>query len=118
MGELLLVQAEALMRVSDLIRAGHVVIWDCEVCQRAGPVDLIAIERAKGGDWSLANRRPCCRQPGCIGRVRFKRMNGLWAFPMDTIKDGSAEAFAYHDGERERLEAAGWRIRSGKWQAP
>ena len=40
------------MRIADLIRGDHVVIWDCEVCQGVGPVDLIAIERVKGGDYT------------------------------------------------------------------
>ena len=106
------------MRVGDLIRGDHVVIWDCEVCQGVGPVDLIAIERAKGSAYSLANRRAWCRRPGCAGRVRFKRLNGPWAYPLDTIKDGSPEAWAYADRERARLIAAGWRIFMGKWVAP
>jgi len=71
--------------VVDLIRAGHTVVWDCEVCRLRGPVDLIAIERRRGPAFTLANRRPRCRQSGCPGRVRFRLAMGLWHRELDTI---------------------------------
>lgn len=104
--------------LSYLIRAGFEVIWDCEVCRNIGPVDLNAARDLLGPDATLANRRPRCRQPGCPGRVKFKRMNGLWAYSMDTITDRDEAWWVYSDEERARLEALGWRMQSGQWVAP
>lgn len=45
------------------------VRWSCQSCRQWGDVDLARVEEAKGDDFSLINRRPRCRQPGCAGRV-------------------------------------------------
>ena len=104
--------------VADLIRAGHVVMWDCEVCGRRGPVDLLAIERVCGPNFTLANRRPRCRHAGCPGRVRFRLAMGLWHRELDTIEESDPAWWDYSDQRRAELLALGWRIVMGKWVAP
>lgn len=106
------------MRIADLLKSGHPVIWDCEVCRRTGPADLTAIAEAKGPLYSLANRRPRCRQPGCAGRVRFRIRRGLWHSDLDTIPSASDAWWAYQETERERLKAAGYRLVDGHWLRP
>jgi hypothetical protein len=90
----------------------------CEVCRRRGPVDLIAIERARGPAFTLANRRPRCPCDGCPGRVAFMDMSGSWPKPIDTIGDRDAAWWEYTDQRRAELMALGWRVVMGKWVAP
>lgn len=104
--------------VGALLQAGHRVIWDCEVCRRIGDVDLVAIAVTHGEAFSLANRRPPCRQPGCPGRVRFRLSMGLWHRELDTLTERDPAWWAYQDAERARLIALGWRIEAGKWVGP
>lgn len=105
-------------RVVDLIRAGHTVVWECEVCRRRGPADLVAIERARGPNFTLGNRRPRCRQADCAGRVRFRLLMGLWHRDLDTISARDETWWRYNEDERARLLAEGYRIWHGQWLAP
>lgn len=93
---------------------------ECEVAPigHSGPADLHAIARAKGGDYSLANRRPPCRVPGCPGRVRFVDMTSVWPRSLDTITDRNAAWWNYSAAEKARLYALGWWLEMGKWRPP
>lgn len=105
-------------RVGWLMIHGRAVKWDCEVCGRAGPVDLIRIANHRGLDFSLANRRPRCRSPGCPGRVRFFDITSTWPLTLDTVKTGSRPYWDYRDLEHARLSALGWRMVEGRWTPP
>ena len=55
--------------VSAMREAGVRVRWSCHACGQWGDVDLAKVEQARGPAFSLINRRPRCRQPGCSGHV-------------------------------------------------
>ena len=105
-------------RVGWLIINGRKVRWECEVCRSAGPVDLVRIANRQGLDFSLANRRPRCRAPGCPGRARFLDASNPWPRSLDTLQTGSAPYWAYRDQEDARLAALGWRMVEGRWRPP
>lgn len=51
---------------------GWTVLAYCRACNLTMVVDLRAIERLRGTDFSLWNRRAPCRRLGCRGRVEFQ----------------------------------------------
>lgn len=102
--------------IEGLIRAEAVIFWRCEVCGAQGRVDLAALRLRLGPAFSLANRRPSCRL--CPGRVLFEDRGRVFIRRLDTIGDHSPAGWAYHDAERARLYALGWRVVMGKWTAP
>lgn len=106
--------------VSAMIERGARIKWECEVSfpGHSGEVDLPAVAKARGGDFTLANRRPACRIPGCPGRVRFVDMSSAWPRKLDTLTDKDDAWWAYFAAERERLEALGWWMKGGYWQPP
>lgn len=57
--------------VHDMRKGNVLVRWSCRVCDNFGDVDLERIETVKGADFSLVNKRPRCKQPGCSGHVLF-----------------------------------------------
>lgn len=103
-----------------MIERGAKIRWECEVSPLAhcGATDLNAIARAKGGDFTLANRRPACRIPGCPGRIRFMDKSYVWPRQVDTIDERYAAWWDYSAAEKERLYALGWWLEMGKWQPP
>lgn len=106
--------------VHAMIERGAKIRAECEVAPigHSGPADLPAIARAKGGDYSLANRRPACRVPGCPGRVRFIDTTSMWPRSLDTITDRDAAWWDYGAAEKARLHALGWWLEMGKWRPP
>lgn len=95
------------------------VRWACDVSDsHYGDVDLRRIARAKGGDYSLWNKRASCRIPGCPGIVRFQDVSSMWPVKMDTITDRDPQWWALNDARRAELEALGYRVEMGKWVAP
>ena len=96
------------------------VRWECEVAPLGhnGQVDLGRLAKAKGGTFSLANRRPACKIPGCPGRVRFVDRSSMWARPLDTITDRDEAYWEYEAAFRKRMASAGWEIQSGYWFSP
>lgn len=61
--------------------------WRCDVAQgHYGNVDLKRIAKAKGGDYSIVNRRPRCRMSGCPGVVIFEDFARSWARQVETIQ--------------------------------
>ena len=103
--------------VSAMIERGAKVRWFCEIGRgHWGDVDLKAIARAKGGNITLVNRRPMCKIPGCPGRVHFEDLSSAWPRKLDTIP--AHDAFGFIEAERRRLEALGYRMVQGHWQAP
>ena len=104
--------------VSSMIDRGARIRWECEVRfpGHSGDVNLSAIAQAKGGAFTLANRRPFCRIPGCPGRVRFVDLSSAWPKTLDTFQ--AWETFDYLDAEKERLEALGYRMVNGHWVVP
>ncbi|MGH6979022.1 MAG: hypothetical protein ACRED4_07005 [Brevundimonas sp.] len=106
--------------VSAMIERGAEIQAECEVkaVGHSGPADLHAIAKARGGDFTLANRRPSCRIAGCPGRVRFVDMSSAWPRKLDTISDKDDAWWAYNAAEKARMEALGWWMQMGKWQPP
>lgn len=106
--------------VGSMIERGAKIIWECEVVriEHGGPVDLAAVARAKGEDFTLANRRPVCRVEGCPGRVRFLDKTSTWPRQVDTITDMDRIWWDYTAAENERLKALGWWLEMGKWRPP
>ena len=106
--------------VSAMIERGARIKWECEVKYpgHSGEVDLSGVAKSRGGDFTLANRRPACRIPGCPGRVRFVDMSSAWPRKLDTITDSDDAWWAYNAAEMARMEAMGWWMKSGYWQAP
>lgn len=106
--------------VSAMIERGAKIQWECEVrpIGHGGPADLQAIARAKGDDFTLANRRSPCRIPGCPGRVRFMDRTSIWPRQLDTINERDSDWWDYSAAEKERLYALGWWLEMGKWQPP
>lgn len=103
-----------------LIEHQRAVKWQCEVAPvgHSGEVDLHAIAKAKGGGFSLANRRPRCKIPGCPGRVRFMDRSTQWGRALDTITDGHDAYWTYRDEMRQRMADAGWQMEGGYWVSP
>ena len=59
--------------ISRMIELSARIRWRCDIDQaHPGAVDLKRIAKAKGGDYSIVNRRPRCRIPGCPGVVIFE----------------------------------------------
>lgn len=106
--------------VKAMIERGASIRAECEVSpiSHSGPADLHSIARSKGGDYTLNNRRPPCRVPGCPGRVRFVDATSMWPRSLDTITDRDAAWWAYCEAERARLYALGWWLEMGKWKPP
>ena len=106
--------------VGYLIEHNRKVRWRCTIMpdSHSGDVDLHRIARKKGGTFSLANRRPPCRIPGCPGRVRFDDATSLYWQSLDTITDRNDAWWSFNDAERARAEALGYRVEMGKWVAP
>ncbi len=67
---------EAWRRQADTVarmRAGGWAVFAyCATCKLTIAVDLGLIERLRGPDFSLWNRRAPCRRLGCAGRVEFQ----------------------------------------------
>jgi len=87
----------------------------CLVCCRIVEVDLARLLSEKGPAFSLSNRRPRCRQEGCPGRVTFEDWSRMWPIRLDTITDRDAAWWDMGDQIKREAEAAGWRIKMGKW---
>lgn len=109
----------ALETVQRMIERSAKIRWRCDVGQgHHGDVDLKRIAKAKGGDYSLVNRRPPCRIPGCPGVVIFEDFTGSWPRKVETITDRDPAWWAENDRRRTELEALGYRVEMGKWIAP
>lgn len=88
----------------------------CLVCERMTDVDLAPILAAKGPDYSLAKRRPPCRDRTCPGRVLFEDWSRMWPIPFEDIP--LEDRWAFDDAERTKLEALGWTMVEGHWHDP
>lgn len=88
----------------------------CLVCETHVDVDLAPILAAKGPDFSLANRRPPCRDHTCPGRMVFEDWSRMWPISFDNMPLDTQLAFT--DSERIKIEAAGWRLVNGHWHDP
>lgn len=101
------------------IQHGRQIEWACDLRQDGhhGLVDLKPIMDRHGPGFSLTNRRPPCRMPGCLGRVIFSDVSSTWPRPLQTITDIAAR-WEYSEPRDRELEARGWRIEMGKWIAP
>lgn len=88
------------------------VEWACDLHQPGhhGPVDLQPILAAHGPGFSLTNRRPPCRVPGCLGRAIFSDVSSTWPRRLETITDIAAR-WEYSEPRDRELEARGWRTR-------
>jgi hypothetical protein len=51
---------------------GWTVLAYCPACTLTIAVDLALVERIRGADFSLWNRRAPCRRLGCPGKVEFQ----------------------------------------------
>lgn len=105
-----------MITIGQLVERDMSIRWRCEVCRAYGYVDLVALQKAKGADFTLANRRPPCRH--CPGRVKFEDATSVFPRPIDTIKQGADAYWAFYDAQRARLYGLGWRVRDGKWVRP
>lgn len=104
-------------RVGTLIDGGRRIRARCLVCERITDVDLAPILAAKGPEFTLAKRRPPCRDRTCPGRVVFEDYSSIWTQKFD--EDIPLEdQFAHDAAERKRIEAAGWRMEMGHWIDP
>ncbi|MGX1804056.1 hypothetical protein ACWIDJ_17195 [Brevundimonas naejangsanensis] len=93
--------------------------WRCDVGQgHHGDVDLKRVAKAKGGDYSIVNRRPSCRIPGCPGVVIFEDFSGSWPRKVETITDRDPAWWEENERRRAELMALGYRMEMGKWVAP
>jgi hypothetical protein len=97
------------------VEQNRTIAAECEVCRKRWPVDLRAILKAKGPDFTLANKRPPCPAEDCPGRVRFRDCSTHWPRDLDTIEVGTVAYWQYAEGERVRLTALGWRMEGGRW---
>lgn len=94
------------------------VRWQCDVRPgHSGKVDLVGIAKAKGGDYSLVNKRPSCRIPGCPGIVLFEEALGIRRNRLETYSDRDPEWWAFGERRRQQLQALGWRVEMGKWRS-
>lgn len=105
--------------VGKLIENGRKVVWECDLYQpgHRGDVDLRAILDHHGPAFDLANRRPPCRIPSCLGRAIFKDATSMWPIKLDTITDPRAD-WAYTEPRNAKLFAMGWRVEMGKYVPP
>lgn len=94
---------------------GGKVRWRCET-GHAGPVDLQAMIAKHGEDYDLTDTYPPCRE--CPGVMTFNDCNSMWPRELTQMKVNSAEWWAHTQKQRQKLEAAGWRVRMGKWIGP
>lgn len=102
--------------VRQMIERSATIHWRCDVgTGHYGKVDLHRIARAKGGDYSIVNKRPRCRIPGCPGQVIFDDASGAWHRRLETFTDRDPEWWAENDRRREELTALGYRMEMGKW---
>lgn len=105
--------------VSRMIGRGAKIRWRCDVAQgHYGEVDLKRIAKAKGGDYSIINKRPRCRIPDCPGVVIFEDFSGSWGRKLETITDRDAAWWDMNERRRLELEALGYRMEMGKWLKP
>lgn len=88
----------------------------CTVCEQSVDVDLAPIIAAKGPDFTLAKRRPPCRDRTCPGRMMFEDWTSGWATKFDDIPLN--DQFDFTDAERVKIEAAGWKLVMGHWHDP
>ncbi|PHY20948.1 hypothetical protein CSW59_06990 [Caulobacter sp. BP25] len=86
--------------VAGLIDAQERVIWSCRKCGAWAQADLLAIQRAKGPDYSLVDRTSRCRVEGCGGTVGFHY--GSPARPLKALRERQAAI----QGQKEREEMA------------
>ncbi|MEN5230003.1 hypothetical protein [Brevundimonas naejangsanensis] len=101
--------------ISRMIERSAKILRRCDVAQgHYGNVDLKRIVKAKGGDYSVVNRRPRCRMSGCPGVVIFEDFARSWARQVETIQRASPEWWAENDRRRSQLQALGYRIEMGK----
>lgn len=104
--------------ISRMIERRAKIRWRCDIDPaHRGDVDLNRVAEAKGGDYSIVNRRPRCRIPGCPGVVIFEDFGGSWARQVETIQQSSPEWWAENDRRRAELESLGFRMEMGKWVA-
>lgn len=70
------------------------ITWHCDTCPKWGPVNLLRVAAEKGIDYSLVDRRTPCREPGCVGRVRFRYSGGpsTPSRPLEALRERQAEA--------------------------
>lgn len=103
--------------VGRMLARGARVTWRCDVVPigHSGTVDLAAIVAAKGPDFTLNNRRPPCRQPGCPGQAIFEDRTSVFARRLETITDRHPAWWAHNEARRRQLTALGWRIEMGTW---
>lgn len=102
-----------------LIEAEAPIFWSCDLVQNHyGRVDLIAMAKAKGGDFLLVNRKPSCKVAGCPGRVTFRNRARVFPITMETIRDGEEAWWEYGEAESQKLKDLGWTIEAGVWIAP
>ncbi|ADK99366.1 hypothetical protein [Brevundimonas subvibrioides] len=94
---------------------GGKVRWRCDT-GHGGKVDLSAMIADRGEDHDLADTWPPC--PLCPGVITFTDGNSLWPRDLTRLKVNSAEWWAHTQTWRLALEAAGWRVRMGKWIGP
>lgn len=93
--------------------------WRCDVAQgHYGEADLKRIAKTKGGSYSIVNRRPPCRIPGCPGVVIFEDFSGSWPRKVETITDSDPAWWDDNDRRRAELVGLGYRMVMGKWVAP
>ncbi len=88
----------------------------CLVCETHVDVHLSPILAAKGPEFSLAKKRPPCRDRTCPGRMVFEDWSRMWPIPFEDIP--LVDQFAFTDSERLKIEAAGWTMINGHWHDP
>lgn len=88
----------------------------CLVCETHVDVDLAPILAAKGPEFSLAKRRPPCRDRTCPGRMVFEDWSRMWPIAFEDLPIDVQ--FAFTDSERLKIEAAGWTMINGHWHDP
>ncbi len=80
--------------ISSLIASGERVTWTCFECKAWGEVDLARLQAARSGDFTLTDRHPPCRTPGCTYWVQFYAQHGMRTRRLST-REGDAR-----DGDR------------------
>lgn len=99
-----------------LIENGRRIKARCLVCESHVDVDLAPILAAKGPEYTLAKRRPPCRDRTCPGRMTFEDYTSIWTQKFEDIPLG--DQFEFEAIERQHIEAAGWRLEMGHWIDP